>query len=267
MDQSQQTIASEAGGLARVLPHALLHMVCEQIEACDWSDWCIAQGRVTGNIAHAHYRNLVRGFLECWRQHAEPVSPQAVAMALRTAAQCEKVHQDRQSVELVWTGPDAGVIPFRRTEQALLQVIDSAVRRVLVVSYAVYRIPRVCEALVRAAGRGVGITLVVETPDRLEGQNTYSTLEALGPEVAAKSSVYLWPLEKRPKDQNGRPGILHVKCAVADGRCLFLTSANLTEYAFTTNMELGLLVTGGSLPEQIERHFERMIQIGMLSKP
>ena len=37
-------------------------------------------------------------------------------------------------------------------------------------------------------------------------------------------------------------GILHVKCAVADGEWLFLSSANLKQQAFTINMELGMLV-------------------------
>jgi phosphatidylserine/phosphatidylglycerophosphate/cardiolipin synthase-like enzyme len=134
------------------------------------------------------------------------------------------------------------------------------------VSYAVYNIPSICEALVRAACRGAAITLVVETPDRLEGQNTYDTLRALGPSVAARSSVYLWPLEKRQKDTNGNCGILHVKCAVADGRWLFLSSANLTEYAFTLNMELGLLITGGNLPAKVEYHFDHIIQTGVLVK-
>jgi phosphatidylserine/phosphatidylglycerophosphate/cardiolipin synthase-like enzyme len=40
---------------------------------------------------------------------------------------------------------------------------------------------------------------------------------------------------------------------------MFLSSANFTEYAFTINMELGLLVTGGKLPGQVERQFERLI--------
>ena len=170
-------------------------------------------------------------------------------------------------MELVWTGPDVGMVPLRRTEQALLQVIDSASRRATVVSYAVYNIPRICEALIRAADRGVSINVIIETPDRLEGQNTYDTLKALGPSVAARCGVFLWPLEKREKDSNNKPGILHVKCAVADGRWLFLSSANLTEYAFTLNMELGLLITGGNLPLQVESHFDRMIQIGVLGRP
>ena len=73
-----------------------------------------------------------------------------------------------------------------------------------------------------------------------------------------------WPLDNRAKDASGKPGILHVKCAVSDGRTLFLTSANLTEYAFTLNMELGLLVTGGELPRQIDKHFQALCQCGQL---
>ena len=61
-------------------------------------------------------------------------------------------------------------------------------------------------------------------------------------------------------------GILHVKCAVADGRWLFLSSANLTEYAFTINMELGVLVTGGSLPGQVQEHFDRLIANNLLCR-
>jgi hypothetical protein len=34
---------------------------------------------------------------------------------------------------------------------------------------------------------------------------------------------------------------------------------NPTEYAFTINMELGVLVTGGSLPGQVQEHFDLLI--------
>jgi phosphatidylserine/phosphatidylglycerophosphate/cardiolipin synthase-like enzyme len=79
--------------------------------------------------------------------------------------------------------------------------------------------------------------------------------------VASACSVYYWPQEQRNRDDNnGKVGILHVKCAVADGRLMFLSSANFTEYAFTINMELGLLVTGGKLPGQVERHFDSLVE-------
>jgi phosphatidylserine/phosphatidylglycerophosphate/cardiolipin synthase-like enzyme len=112
----------------------------------------------------------------------------------------------------------------------------------------------------------VQINVIVETPDKLEGENEYSTLRALGDDVAACSAVYYWPKDKRARENNGKFSILHVKCAVADSRWLFVSSANLTEYAFTINMELGLLVTSGKLPAQVERHFERLIEGGQLVK-
>ena len=267
MDGGHQLIAGEAGKLAATVPFTLMTGLAGAVESCDPSDWPSTRSRIIHGVSHAHYRSLVAGFLDCWRGQLANLSPQAVALALLTAAHSEKAHRDHQTVELVWTGPETGVVPFRRTEQAIHQVIDSAAQRVLVVSYAVYNIPRICEALVRAADRGAAITVIVETPDRLESQNTYNTLRALGPSVAARSSVYLWPLDNRQKDSNGKHGILHVKCAVADGRWLFLSSANLTEYAFTLNMELGLLITGGSLPCQVEGHFDRLIETGLLARP
>ncbi len=126
------------------------------------------------------------------------------------------------------------------------------------------RFRRLREALVRAARRGVQINVVVETPNRIEGQGEYDTLQALGADVGACAAVYYWPEEKRAVAEGGKVGILHVKCAVADGRCLFLSSANLTEYAFSINMELGMLVTGGPLPAQVEAQFDALIGNGVL---
>jgi phosphatidylserine/phosphatidylglycerophosphate/cardiolipin synthase-like enzyme len=106
--------------------------------------------------------------------------------------------------------------------------------------------------------------VIIETPNLNEGEHAYSTLQALGPSVIERCRVYYWPLEKRSTDASGRAGLLHVKCAVADGRSLFLSSANLTEYAFTLNIELGVLINGGPLPERVETHFQRMILISEL---
>ena len=53
---------------------------------------------------------------------------------------------------------------------------------------------------------------------------------------------------------------------MADGEWLFLSSANLTEYAFTINMELGMLVTGGTMPSRVERQFDQLIQDGHLKQ-
>ncbi len=222
-----------------------------------------ARTRIADSIPHPHNRSLCHGFFQDWRAKAPGVSSAEVAIALRTAACSQRSREADQSVEIVWTGPRSEQVSFRHTEQAILQVLNSAQSRILLVSYAVYSIPNIQDAVVRAAKRGVKITVVVETPDKLDVQNEYSTLQALGEDVARCSVVYYWPKEKRKADGSGKLGILHVKCVVGDGRWLFLSSANLTKYAFSLNLELGVLITGGHAPQRIERMFQNLISEGV----
>lgn len=261
MDSGQEMISKAACKLAAEMPLPTLQIVARLIG--DSPNLPAAKGRML-DVPQPHHRQLAANFIDECMAVPEMV-PQMVAIALLTAGVSAKVHRDAQSIELAWTGPDVEAVAFRRTEQAIIQVLDSAQHRITLVSYAVYRIPNICQALVRAARRGVKISVIVETPDRLAGQNEYSTLQALGPEIAACSTVYYWPQEKR-QSHGDKFGILHVKCAVADGRWLFLSSANLTEYAFTINMELGVLITGGGLPGQVEMNFERLIAVGVVER-
>jgi phosphatidylserine/phosphatidylglycerophosphate/cardiolipin synthase-like enzyme len=75
---------------------------------------------------------------------------------------------------------------------------------------------------------------------------------------------FVWPMAKRLKDSHGRYGSLHAKCAVVDGNLLFLSSANLTEFACCLNMELGVIIKGGLLPSSVEQHFQALIASGYL---
>lgn len=258
-DPTFQTIARDVWALAREVPTSVLGSAAKVIAAA--GDISEARLALATEVSHPQYRSRLSDFLtRC--EASSSVTPAAIALVLLAAAEAERERRT-QPVELVWTGPDPGVLPFRKTEQAVLEVLDGAKKRILLVSYAVYAIPHIREALVRAARRGVRITVVIETPDRVDGLNEYSTLRALGKEVAAVSSVFYWPSRKRSMD-GSKAGILHVKCAVGDGRTLFLSSANLTEYAFTINMELGALFTEGPLPKQVEKHFEGLIANGTL---
>ncbi len=265
-ESGQSIVISEVIGLAGCVPVNFLRLAAETIARSAPHDWVGVKTKIAQSISHPEYRTRLIHFLDLWQERAAEVSAQAAAIALMTAARIEEERGKNQSLELVWTGPEVGVIPLRRTEQAMLQLLDAALHRILIVSYAVYNIPRICDALLRAADRGVSITIIIETPDRIEGQHAYSTLKALGESIASRCHVYLWPPENRKPDANGRLGILHVKCAVADGRRLFLSSANLTEYAFTLNMELGLLLSGSALPEQVEAHFDQMIQTSVFTR-
>lgn len=265
MDGGEKKLIEMAVLLAARLPPEMIGILNKVILQSTGATSPHAKTRIAQDIPHPYYRDIATDFLNCWQSDGQYLSPQEVSLCLLTAAQAEQIHCKSQSVELVWTGPDVEGVPSRRTEQAILQVLDSATQRITLVSYAVYRIPRICEALVRAAHRGVRINVIVETPNKIEGQTEYDTIQALGAKVGAVSTVYYWPEEKRAPE-GGKQGILHVKCAVADGHYLFLSSANLTEYAFTVNMELGILVTGGPLPGQVEEQFDRLIAESVLQK-
>lgn len=257
----ERVIVESAYALACSLPGSTVEAVAAAILA---NSQGALRAEISKRVPHHQHRDTVLAFVDRWRKEASDVDGRTVAVALQTAVLSEQTHRDSQSVELVWTGPDTEATPFRRTEQAILQVLDSAQSKITLVSFAVYRIPNVGKALVRAAKRGVRLTVIVETPDKIAGQGEYSTIKALGPEVAACSTVYSWPKENRPLGDNNKVGILHVKCAVADGEWLFLSSANLTQQAFTINMELGMLVRGGTMPNRVERQFETMIRDGVL---
>ena len=260
-------IAQAATRLAERLPQSVVIALAESVVRHGCLGYPEAKAAILQSLPTPDFRDVSGDFLDLCVASGGGVTPEAVASALVTAASADAVYRQQETVEIVWTGPETSDTRSRRTEQAILEVLDSARDRLTVVSYAVYRIPRIGEALVAAASRGVRLRLIVETPNRIEGQGEYDCLRALGNAVESAAAVYYWPQEKRTQDEtSGKFGILHVKCAVADGNRLFLSSANLTDYAFTINMELGLLVTGGKLPGQVERIFDALIETGHLSR-
>lgn len=257
-------IAAKAIDLVGGLPPDLADNLVRMMQTADPGDWPASRMKIIQSVSNPNYRNKIVKFLDRWQGCAGDISAEEVAIALHTAVRADRKFRNQQTLDFVWTGPDVGIFPVRQTQQALIQLIDSAEQRILIVSYAVFNIPNVAAALIRAVERKVRVRVVVEAPHLNEGMGSYDTLKALGPAVSERSEIFLWPLSERKTGSNGKHGILHVKCAVADGRSLFLSSANLTEYAFTINMELGLLVNGGDLPRKVEEQFSQMIRSRIL---
>lgn len=245
--------------LASRLPYPVIIAIADSLSQCGSLPRSTLRQIVLQRVPTPNFRDLTVEFLDQWESSGSSLGSESLALSLLTAAHSERAHRSHESVELVWTGPEPANSRFRQTEQAILEIINSARHQLTVVSYAVYRIPRIREALISAAHRGVKIRLIIETPNRIEGQGEYDCLRALGETVASVCSVYFWPQENRSKDDNGKVGILHVKCAIADRCRMFVSSANFTDYAFTINMELGLLVSSEKLPAQVDNHFDALI--------
>ena len=255
-----QDLLNQISAIANNVPLHLVKAMSVDIEGMSTDNWFYARNQVAQSMPQPNLRVQVGQLLDTWHRECPDLTPQSVALALLAAAQAAEQRRRSQSTSLVWTGPTSQGPALRRTDQALLQVINAAQQRLLVVSFAVYKIANIRKALVKAAERGVNIKICVEAPEPSEGKMTYDTIKALGKRVAKNATVYIWPKDKRPQTDDGKYGSLHVKCAVADEELLFISSANLTEYALTLNMELGVLIKGGSLPGDVAGHFSRLIE-------
>lgn len=208
-------------------------------------------------------RIVVEEILGRWKSSSY-MSPSELAWAIRASVAAVDRSRRDQSITLVWTGPTAFGQNARRTEQALLDVIGAAWRRLLLTTYVAFDVPQIAAAMIEAARRHVAIDLVLETPDSSQGRMSLDGLRALGEDVRRVSTVYFWPAERRPRDQHGHAGSLHAKAAVADSRLALLTSANLTGFALSLNIELGVLICGGDIPFGIVSEFDALISRGDL---
>lgn len=224
------------------------------------------QHRLKSVIPQVDVQEKIRIFIENWDALDESPSPREMGIVLAAIDAALDHQRNKESVELTWTGPKTRNVNLRRTDQALVELIDAAQKQILIVSFAVYKAKLILSALERAADRGVEITVVVESPDISEGKVAHDTIANLGKAVNERAKIFIWPYSKRETTPNGKYGSLHAKVAVSDASFLYISSANLTEYAMNLNMEMGLLVSGGDLPGLVEEHFENLISNRILSE-
>jgi phosphatidylserine/phosphatidylglycerophosphate/cardiolipin synthase-like enzyme len=164
----------------------------------------------------------------------------------------------REQVQLVWTGPDLNLVPVRRSEQILLELVNSAQSSLFLVSFVLVNIPTIEDAIRQALERGVDVRMLLESEDK-EGSNSFrDTIKRLQ-SVIPGLTLYVWPRERRESIEGGFARV-HAKCVVADQLSAFVTSANLTSAALDKNIEMGVHIHGGNIPQTIYQQFIGMIR-------
>ena len=166
----------------------------------------------------------------------------------------------RESVELVWSGPDTHHVPVRRSEQVYIELIESAKESLFIGSYVWVKIPNIEAAIRKAIEDGVDVRILLESCDKDDGTHFQDTVRQVAKKLIG-ATVYVWPLAKRDSGGGGFPS-MHAKCVVADGERAFLTSANLTSAAMDKNIETGVLANGGDVPNMLSRQLLNMITQG-----
>ncbi|MCC6649581.1 MAG: hypothetical protein IT348_00370 [Candidatus Eisenbacteria bacterium] len=239
-----------------------VEMLAREVERTPTPDGDLPS-RVAAQFADPAVRHSVSRLLESWLATASS-DHRLLAESLRTAAAASRWRDAHERLELVWSGPLPAGSNFRRSDEALLQVVRSAQRRLSVVTFAAYRVPSIAAALRDALARGIEVRFFGETLAGSEGRVRHDAAAALGAGLADRIVVFEWPLEMRATDARSNRGLLHAKFALADDTTLFVSSANLTEAALDANMELGVLVSGGTLPSAVGKHVDRLIAEGYL---
>lgn len=201
-----------------------------------------------------------------WQSDGPSLSAMNMALMLSGMAYSVAVERRSRRVDLVWTGPDSVQSTFRSTGPALLELIESASRSIYLVTFAAYKVPEVAEALQAALNRGVRVVFVLESDEVSGGKVGFDPLPYLCDDTESSAEVYHWPVAQRRRDERGRYGTLHAKFAVADRQCLFVSSANLTEFAFELNIELGVMLRGGTAPAEAAGHIDELIRRGVLRR-
>lgn len=207
---------------------------------------------LTGWASNPAAQMRLSALLGAWK--VTDIPPAELAGMLAGAAAGYNQARGEQEIELVWTGPSSKLIATRKTEQALLQVIDAAEKHLFMTSFVSYDIASVMSALTRAKDRGVSISMLLEASEKHGGTVSIDAISKMKGALPG-ARIFSWT-EKEASFSGGK---VHAKVAVVDERLCFISSANLTGHAMEKNMEMGVLIRGGATPRDLHRHLEALV--------
>ncbi|GAA1058525.1 hypothetical protein GCM10017608_25600 [Agromyces luteolus] len=181
---------------------------------------------------------------DAFRASFELIGASALASVLRGFAVSRE--SSRTDVRPVWSGPT-----FQgdgdHTTAALAHLVDEATTDVFASTYSAADHSPFVDALWRAIGRGVDVTMLVDTMERAK------TASALQKRLfGARFLTY------RPA--GGAYGLQHSKVLIVDSRVALVTSANLSRAAAHRNLEAGVLIRDAAFASGLRQRFRQLAQ-------
>lgn len=246
MDELLDAIAA----LVSLVSPEKVQAVAARVRRTDASKAATALPSVVGTPVAS---SVVEQLAAAWQN--TKVGSDELASMLIAASHVYAKAASEQSTELVWTGPTTPFVSARRTEQALLQVINSAEQSLFITSFVAYDVSSIVKALNAADERGVTITMLLESSQDHGGSINIDVIGKMRGLVPG-AQLYAW----RDKTGDFADGRVHAKVAVADKNACFITSANLTGFAMEKNMEAGVLISGGTVPHTLADHLISLLQ-------
>ena len=176
-------------------------------------------------------------------------------------------------VDLVTTGPEAPGMTNRDTAVVGRNLFSKAQNRVLVVGYAVFQGQQVFSELARRMNENPDLEVKMCLDVRRDKDTSLESVIVKRfvnrfkanqwPEGSRLPEIYYDP---RSVDENpSKRASLHAKCVVVDSKELFISSANFTNRAQHRNVEVGVRIVSEQLATQLESHFDKMIELKILT--
>ena len=251
-----EDLTKAAAELCHVLHKDRIEILREKLEGSEIgavSDWEACLPAKGGGKAELHklYEHAV----------SLGVATELLAGMLIGASQATQYTQSLEQVELIWTGPSTRLVPTRRTEQALLELIKAAEKSLFLTSFVAYKVDSLIDALRKATTRGVRVSILLEESQLEGGALTFDSIALLRAELTA-ACFYTW----EPQEGEFLGGKVHAKVAVCDRSVCFISSANLTGHAMEKNMEAGVLIRGGGVAAQLQDHLEGLVDTGVIGR-
>lgn len=176
------------------------------------------------------------------------------------------------SPDFVWSGPEVHGLHARDTRRVYEELLGSARRRVWASTYAFFDGRKAFEVLADRMDELPELEVVLLLNIQRKKGDTSSP-----DEVVRRFTDHFWakdwPGKRRPRvfydrrslELDGPAGVLHAKTVVVDDLAVFVTSANMTEAALDRNIEVGLLTRDRPLALTVSKHFQVLIEQGLLS--
>ena len=254
------SLLAEIHRTVSLLPSEVLKDLTQQLAQAHapYSEALVSQ--LLQSVTNPRFRRPLQDLLAAWRDDTILLwSSAELATAMTSSAYTAQAARQELAVDLVWTGPSCSNLAIRRTDQVLLQLIRECQQEITLISFAIYKIPAIVEELILALNRGIKLRIVAETLDSGDGKIAFGLQSTFDGSILKRAEVLIWPKDKRPIDGAGKYGSLHIKGAIVDQEKLFVTSANLTEYALSLNMELGVLVKNAAIAKQINSQLDNLV--------
>ena len=204
------------------------------------------------------------------------MEPSAAAYTLELLASAVSGHSPVEDlVDLVMTGPPVAGQENRDTSVVVSDLFRQAEETILIAGYAVYQGQKVFRALAqRMVERPALRTRMFLDIQRKPGETSSSA--ELVRRFAHRFQSDEWPTgsplpevfydPRALSSDRLKRAALHAKCVVADGREVFVSSANFTEAAQERNIEIGLLLHSTAIAGRLTGFFDALCASGQFQR-